>query len=1801
MRMQSLLSGIRFMNRRAGMKKSISFKVALSVALSLYMVLGPCLLPLRASGRGARKPVAQTLPASLNRANTNAASAGVVRFLRVPPPQTETLKLGQSTTLMPDGRWLLLGGRGADGPLRDAQVKDARGNSVQSLANGLQQARASHSATLLPDGTVLVFGGVGANGEVLDSAELFHPDTQQFELLTLKGLTARAYHTATLLTDGQVLIAGGTSAKGEMAARVELWNPRTKTVRVVPGQMQSVRSRHSATLQPDGAVLLWGGVNSDGTDLDDGVLYEPKSEQLSWIGGFTKFEDENAPYLRASLPEDGTTDVPVETQIALRFSKPLSMTTVNPQTVSLKGSQGTVEAKITPAEGGMLAFILPQEKLSEETTYTITLAEALDESGRALTYTMLSFTTVRSKASGQRVNDGEDWIPDTRNMRGDWRSNRPESQWQKMPPLEAAPGVTALAGQVLLLNGNPLPDVTLHIGARSTRTDNTGRFLLADIPAGHHVMRMDGQTASKPQKTYGVFKIGVDVEAGKTNVLPFTSWMPRLDTEHVTTLSVPTSNEVAVTTPYIPGLEVRVPQGAVVRNMDGQTVTQLSITPIPVDRTPFPLPGGVNVPVFFTVQPGASRVIPPRARVVYPNYGGDRPGTRMNFWNYDPEGKGWYIYGQGTVTADGRQVIPDPGVVIYEFTGFMINRNGMPPPPGSGPDAGSDATGGDPVDLATGLFIHENVDLAVIDTMPLALKRTYRQNDSASRGFGIGASLPYDLYLYSAQEYVEADLILPNGGRVHYVRISSGTGFTDAEFEHSGSDSAFYKSRLKWNGNGWNLTLKNGLTYVFGDEAPLHTIKDRHGNKVTISRANTNGFGSPSGNITKITSSNGRWIAFTYDTTNRITQAKDNIGRTVNYTYDAGGRLWKVTDPQGGVTEYTYDSAHRMLTIKDPKNVVWLTNLYDANGRVVKQTQADGTTYQFAYTLDTGGKVTQTDLTDTRGNIRRVTFNANGHTLTDTFALGKPEQQKFIYERQANTNLVASITDQLNRKTTYTYDPKGNVTEITRLAGTAEAVTTRLTYEPAYNFVASVTDPLNHTVTFTYDAKGNIVSMRNALNQETTFTYNAAGQLLSASDALNNTAQFRYEGGDLVEVIDPKGNSTSQFLDDAGRLLSLITADGRRIRYEYDAMNRPVKTIDPQGNASTFGYDANGNLTSLTNARGDVTTYTYNNMDRLVTRKDPLLRSETYVYDAAGNLTKVTDRRGTVTTFAYDSLNRKTFIGYGTVASQKSTTYESTVNYTLDTGSRLTKMVDSLSGTVNFTYDQLNRLTSKSAPQGTINYAFDAANRQTSMTVVGQPAVNYTYDDANRLTGIVQGSSSVGFGYDSANRRTSLSLPNGVLVEYSYDRNSRLSGITYKKGTSVIGDLSYERDRLGNRTQMGGSLARVAMPQAVAASTYNAGSQLTQRDSSTFTYDANGNLTSDGVNTYTWNARNQLASISGGTTASFQYDPFGRRVKKTVNGVATDYLHDGHNTVQELVGGTPNVNYLVGATDEVFTRKQGTNTETYLVDGLGSTLALLDAAGSVQTEYTYDPFGKTAATGAATNNSAQFTGRENDGTGLYFYRSRYYSPSLQRFISEDPIGFGGGINMYAYVGNNPLNWIDPLGLDRGNPLLDGLQTLLDIGGMIPGLGEPLDLINAGISGLRGDYGGAALSMAGAVPFAGNLATAGKLARRAEQLHDALDPIAQSRRTTAVVEAVDASGNVTHIVASSENSLSAAQRAALGPGEVAARGPGHAEVTALNAAQQMGLTPVNVAASRPICANCAQAINNAGATPVTPLK
>lgn len=220
----------------------------------------------------------------------------------------------------------------------------------------------------------------------------------------------------------------------------------------------------------------------------------------------------------------------------------------------------------------------------------------------------------KAKKAAGIVPEGRDaWRPAANNLKGrDWLTGR--GAGPKAPPaLRAPPGSTAVTGHVLKLDGKPLPKVTVRVGAKSTKTDGRGRFLVSGINAEATTLVVDGGSANTGKRSYGRYDIRIRPVAGRSTDLGFPVWMTPLDTKHTVTFDTPTRSDVTLTTPQIPGLGVRIPKGSVVRDEHGKPVTELGITAIPVDRPPFPLPENSAVPVYFTVQP-AARTCSPRAR-----------------------------------------------------------------------------------------------------------------------------------------------------------------------------------------------------------------------------------------------------------------------------------------------------------------------------------------------------------------------------------------------------------------------------------------------------------------------------------------------------------------------------------------------------------------------------------------------------------------------------------------------------------------------------------------------------------------------------------------------------------------------------------------------------------------------------------------------------------------------------------------------------------------------------------------------------------------------------------------------------------------------------------------------------------------------------------------------------------------------------------------------------------------------------------------------------------------------------------
>ena len=520
----------------------------------------------------------------------------------------------------------------------------------------------------------------------------------------------------------------------------------------------------------------------------------------------------------------------------------------------------------------------------------------------------------------------------------------------------------------------------------------------------------------------------------------------------------------------------------------------------------------------------------------------------------------------------------------------------------------------------------------------------------------------------------------------------------------------------------------------------------------------------------------------------------------------------------------------------------------------------------------------------------------------------------------------------------------------------------------------------------------------------------------------------------------------------------MTSPEGRRTRYEYGEDGRIAAEVAPSGAKTSFEYDADGNLVKITDPLGHETTKEYDSMDRLIKETNALGDAAEWGYDAAGDLGSHTDPNGKEDTFSYDPLRRLSVASYGVTGLSA----ESSIVYHYDEENQLTQIVDSVAGEYVLAYDPAGQLESLVSPQGTVGYSYDAAGLREGMTASGQEATSYSYNADDRLTGVSRGSESVSLAYDAAGRPESVTLPDGVEERYGFDAAGEPTSITYQQGKETLGAIDYAYDEDGQLEAEWGGYARMNIPEALSSTTYNAANELVERERSKLSYDKDGNLTADGTDEYAWNARGQLTGISGKTSASFSYDPFGRRVSKTLGGTTTKLLSDQANVIQESVGGSIKANILTGlASDRLFSRRTEAGTQSFLTDRLSNVIGLANSSGKVQTEYTYDPFGTSTTSGASSENSSRFTGRETDGTGLQYNRARYYSPTEDRFISQDPLGFAGsGSNLYGYASGDPIDFRDPSGRSGFPSIPNPFQPLEEwAGGAEEGLKEIGEWVN----------------------------------------------------------------------------------------------------------------------------------------------
>lgn len=1203
-----------------------------------------------------------------------------------------------------------------------------------------------------------------------------------------------------------------------------------------------------------------------------------------------------------------------------------------------------------------------------------------------------------------------------------------------VPPRPEATG-TALTGLVETAAGSPLSGVHVSIGGqwgdggtKEAVTDQTGRFTLADITAGRDEITVDATSVHGAD--YGIYAEPVQVPADQTTVLPWTIYLTPIDTKHAVTVNSPTKRPVVIRNPSLPGVEVLIPVGTVIRGPGGALVHRLSLTKLPLDRTPFPLAPGM--PAFFTLQPGNVTFSGKGIQVVYANVthlpaGATVPYVALNpAWGVDS----WYRYGEGKVTADGTQITPDTTTRFQQAMPFGYIP--QPTPPTAPPPDGQ--TGGEPVDLATGLYVMNATDLSLADSQPAILTRTYRDQDDNIRGFGLGTEDGFDWFV-TLDPAISGDyaLVLPNGSQIDYAPAA-----TAGQWDAVGTPTGFAGSVLTQgvlHVSTFIITLRDGTVYDFGEEqALLDQVSNQYGSALTISRV------EKTGQIETVTTPGGKWMQFTYGTclpatgsgtasADCVTQVTDDAAQTVSYTYDSDARLTGVTDAAGGRTIYTWApctsslTCTELLSIKDPNGNTVLRNVYGPTGSVTSQTIANGGKWHYGY-LTTSGYNSQTTVTDPRGNRTVWDFGANGYATSQTQAAGTPDAETTTFSYSPTTNFLKSQTDPLGRTTSYAYDALGNITSVTELSGTPKASTTMYTYEGVHNRIASVTLPGGSKTTWTYDDATRTVTETDGLGNKTVMVLNQEAQPVEITNGLGDRSYLSYFDGDLIADANPDGDVNSVFYDGSGNPLQLTDAEGNTSQTVYNALGEITSSTDPLGHVTRYAYDHDGNLTSVTDPDGHKTTYTYNSMGELTSATDPLGKKTGYTHDVLGNLTATTNRAGTTDTFTYDALGRLAMAVYG--ASLK--TGKVTMSMAYDLGNRLTGISETSVGTYKYRYDGRNDILSASSPQGTVQYTYDEAGRRLTMTASRQSAVTYTYDKDNLVTGISQGSDKITVGYDAGLRVAAITLPGAIKRVNRYDPASNLTGITYTAGTKTIGTLGYAYTLDGQVSAVTGSLASVSMPPPVTSATYNADNELTKENGIAYSYDAQGDLTSANGTSYSWNALGELASASGTGASSYTYDPFGQPVTATTGGVTQSDLYDGSALIQQAAGAKV-ANYISGGRDDTLQETLPSGAATPLTDRLGNVVALANSSGAITTGYTYSPGGAQTRTGASSANTLGFIGAPAGPVGLDQLGARYYSPAEDRFISQDPTGLAGGSpNLYQYAFDTPVNTSDPTGL-----------------------------------------------------------------------------------------------------------------------------------------------------------------------------
>lgn len=832
-------------------------------------------------------------------------------------------------------------------------------------------------------------------------------------------------------------------------------------------------------------------------------------------------------------------------------------------------------------------------------------------------------------------------------------------------------------------------------------------------------------------------------------------------------------------------------------------------------------------------------------------------------------------------------------------------------------------------------------------------------------------------------------------------------------------------------------------------------------------------------NLTKVTDMGGYSTSFTYDSGSYLTGVSNPTSNWKFYieppdslsggSYpppgDSMGRSSRitVTNPSGGNEEYfSYDVfANSSMWHVSPKDYVsYSPGLNNSSDSVLKTVYQGSMTQANRYevTSITSPESTEIDLTygDSDYNVTQVvqdpsqyqfTYNSSGQVLTITDPLGAITN---ITYAQNGIDPV-SIQDGLGTITS-TYDNYHGITSVTDRMGKKKAVSYN-----GYGQILSTTDPLGTVTTFDYDSTTHLLKQVAANGSPLkSFTYDAVGRISSYTDASGMTRTYAYDNLDEVTgVTYPDGKSVEiAYSKDIPHLVTEVDTPFGLTQYIYNASKKLTSIIGPGGTAVAYGYDANGIMNSVTDAAGNLTSFSFDEDNRLTEELFADGTSKSFTYSGSQMPATFTNARQQndpmkfpTASYGYDSAENLTMIEYSDGYPIPVTR---SVMFQYDVYGRRKTMSDG-AGSVSYTYDANSRLTSISGPNKldsrTLNY--DANGRMTGYTLQSGQTVSYTYDAFDRLTGVTGGAGKFTYAYSDTSptplvRR--LTRPCGSYTDYVYDNLNRLTGVTNKTSTgTIINQYQYtydDRDLRATETVTDGNPV-ASFNNGSETLTYNEVNELLTSGGSNFLYDLDGNTTQlytpNGEATAEYDAENRLIDIKDSAhETEFVYSGDNTLAKKYLDKLTTytvtNYVRlgelllqerdDNNNVIREYIYGTNSGGGIGG----LLSYRQNGSDYYYLYDGKGNVTAIINSAQNVVATYEYDPFGNLTASTGALDQPFKFSTRAFDATtGLYYYDYRLYQPTLGRWITRDPSGFSGGLNLYEFVNSNPVNLIDPLG------------------------------------------------------------------------------------------------------------------------------------------------------------------------------